>query len=188
MKSGKLARFNLRALDAALASAVALVGAGFGIDAYAANATGTANATVVTPIAITAVDPLRFGAFSTDAAAQTVTITPAGGRSGTVTRLVAAGNAGAPAFGAGTFTVAGDTAFNLTYAITLPGNGVVSISTGIGGAGRTMAVDSFTSNPSGTGALTTGSQALSVGATLTTVASQITGAYTGTYTVTVEYN
>jgi hypothetical protein len=51
-----------------------------------------------------------------------------------------------------------------------------------------MAVSTFTSNPSGTGTLTSGAQTLAVGATLTTVASQVSGAYTGTYNVTVEYN
>jgi hypothetical protein len=51
-----------------------------------------------------------------------------------------------------------------------------------------MTVATFTSTPATTGTLTAGAQTLTVGGTLSVGASQATGAYTGTYTVTVQYN
>lgn len=183
MKSGKFAPFGRRALRTALASAVALGGAGLAANAYAADGTGTATATVVTPIAIAASNPnLRFGSFSTSAAGQTVAIATDGTR--TLTGALGVGTA-QNAFGAASFAVTGDS--TLTYAITLPSTSTISTGDGIG-ATKNMTVSSFVSNPSGTGTLTAGAQTLLVGATITTVASQLAGAYTGTFTVTVAYN
>lgn len=182
MKSDKFATFSRLALSAALVSALVLGGFGLVSNAYAADGTGTANATVVTPIAIAASSPnLRFGSFSTSAAGQTVAIAPAGGR--TLVGALGVGT-GQNAFGAASFAVTGDS--TLTYAITLPGT--TNITTGIGDATRTMATSLFTSTPSGTGVLTAGAQTLLVGATITTVASQVAGVYTGTFIVTVAYN
>lgn len=181
MKSGKFAIFNRRALSAALASAIALGGAGLGLNVYAATATGTATATVITPIAIAASTNLRFGSFSTSASGQTVTINAAtDARTNSGTLLVTSTS------GAASFAVTGDG--TLSYGITLPADGVVTIVTGGSTAPETMAVSSFTSSPATTGTLTAGAQTLKVGATLTTVASQVAGAYTGTFNVTVAYN
>ncbi|MDP3842488.1 MAG: DUF4402 domain-containing protein [Oxalobacteraceae bacterium] len=183
MKSGKFSTFGRHALKAALASAVVLGGAGFVINASAADGTGTADATVVTPIAIAASSPnLRFGSFSTSAAAQTVAIDTAGAR--TLTGALGVGT-GQNAFGAASFAVTGDS--TLTYAITLPTTSTISTDDAVG-VTKNMTVSSFVSNPSGTGTLTAGAQTLLVGATVTTVASQVAGAYTGTFTVTVAYN
>lgn len=183
MNNMKQATFNRRALKAALASAVVLAGTGLVINAYAADGTGTAEATVVTPIAIAASSPnLRFGSFSTNAAAQTVAIDTAGAR--TLTGALGVGT-GQNAFGAASFAITGDS--TLTYAITLPTTSTISTGDGVG-VTKNMTVSSFVSNPSGTGALTGGAQTLLVGATITTVASQLVGAYTGTFTVTVAYN
>lgn len=180
MKNGNVSIFSRRALNAALAAAVALGGSGLGGAVHAATTSGTATATVVTPIAIAAGDNLRFGSFSTSAAGQTVIIAASdGARTGTASFVTST-------FGAATFNVTGDG--TLTYAITLPSNGTVNITTGVGDATRTMAVSSFSSDPSGTGALTAGAQTLKVGATITTVASQVAGAYTGTFNVSVDYN
>jgi hypothetical protein len=167
-----------------IAGALAVVVAGLGVSAHAAETTANATATVVRPITITKVNDLRFGAFSTSASGQTVQITTAGARTLTgalgVTSTV----------GAASFTVAGEG--GLTYAISLPST-TVTIQTDDGGAGETMAVTAFTSNPLGTGTLSgtlggAGNQTLSVGATLTTVASQVAGNYTGSFTVAVDYN
>lgn len=181
MKSGNVSIFSRRALNAALAATVAFGGAGLGGQVHAASATGTATATVVTPIAISATANLRFGSFTTSAAGQTVTInaaTDARSNSGTILLTSTTG--------AATFAVTGEGA--LTYAITLPSDGTVSITTGGQTAPETMAVSTFTSNPSLTGTLTAGAQTLKVGATITTVASQVAGAYTGTFNVSVDYN
>ncbi|MGV8892779.1 MAG: DUF4402 domain-containing protein [Burkholderiaceae bacterium] len=179
--------FKQCTLKLALASAFALGFLGFGVNAYAAEGTGTANATVVRPITITASSPnLRFGSFATSAGGQTVAIATDGTQ--TLTGVLGVGTA-QNAFGAASFTVGGEGA--LTYAITLPTT--TNITTGTGITGETMAVSSYVSNPSGTGVLsgtagTAGTQTLLVGATVTTVASQVAGVYTGDFPVTVEYN
>ncbi len=168
----------------ALAVVFAFGGVAISVNSYAADGSGGAGATVVTPIAIAASSPdLRFGSFSTSAAGQTIAIAADGAR--TVTGALGLGTA-QNAFGAASFAVTGDG--TSTYAITLPANGVVDITTGTALPAETMAVSSFVSNPSGTGTLTAGAQALLVGATITTVADQVTGAYTGSFTVSVEYN
>lgn len=180
-----LARRTLKAIT--LASTLALGSVGLVGTAQAADGTGTANATVVRPIAIAASSPhLRFGSFSTSAAGQTVAIDAAGAR--TLVGALGLGTA-QNAFGAASFAVSGEGA--MTYAITLPGT--VNITTGAGGVAETMAVSNFVSNPTGTGLLsgtagTAGTQTLLVGAKITTVASQATGIYTGNFTVTVAYN
>lgn len=182
MKSDKFATFRRRALNMALASALVMGGSGLTVNAYAATATGTATATVVIPIAIAASSPnLLFGSFSTATAGDTVTIAPDGTRSSAGALLVNSTNAP----GAASFAVTGDT--TLTYAITLPST-AQSIAIGAGTGTSAMAVTAFTSTPSGTGALTAGLQTLLVGATVTTVAGQVAGAYTGTFPVTVAYN
>ena len=53
--------------------------------------------------------------------------------------------------------------------------------------GDTVTVDTFTDDTAGTGTLAGGSDSFNVGATLNLGANQPAGNYTGTYTVTVEY-
>lgn len=89
---------------------------------------------------------------------------------------------------AGQFNVSG--APSAGYAISLPADGVVTLSDG---NGHSMAVNGFLStpisNPPGsTGTLSGGGiQILSVGATLTVVNAQAPGSYSGFYSVTVNY-
>ncbi len=182
MKSSQFSMFQRHAFHTMLASALVLGTTGHGINAHAATASNDATATVVAPIAIAAGSTLRFGSFSTSAAGQTVTINAtSGARTNSGTLLVTSTT------GRATFNVTGEG--TLTYAITLPGNGVVTITTDDGGsANEIMAVSNFTSDPSGTGALTAGAQTLGVGATITTVSSQVAGSYTGSFNVSVEYN
>lgn len=146
--------------------------------AQSSSATATANATanVVAAIAISKTTDMDFGKVVTGATLGTVVLSTAGARSATGgTKL---GNAGATA--AAAFSVSGES--GATYAITLP-----TSSTLTSGANN-MTVNTFTSNPSATGTLTGGTQALAVGATLNVGASQASGAYTGTFDVTVAYN
>lgn len=121
---------------------------------------------------------LIFGGFVASSGG-TVTVAPNGGRSksGSVL-LVTQGASGAAA----QFTVTGTA--DATYAITLPANDTVTLSDG----SHTMAVNNFTSTPSGTGTLTGGSQVLRVGATLTAGNAQTPGSYTGSFNVSVQYN
>jgi spore coat protein U-like protein len=52
-----------------------------------------------------------------------------------------------------------------------------------------MTVNAFTSTPSGTGTFNSGGTAtLNIGATLAVGANQTAGSYTGTFSVTVDYN
>lgn len=142
-----------------------------------ATAKANATATIITPIAIAHVADLSFGKIP--AAQGEVTISPDGVRTTTGDILPS------PSEGevhAAQFTVTG--LANATYAITLPGNNEVTIK----GPGEPMTVTKFTSNPSGTGTLTGGTQTLSVGAMLTVGANQTAGAYTGEFSVKVAYN
>ncbi len=141
----------------------------------AASATANATATVMQSIAIAKNSDLVFGAFS-PSTGGTVVMSTAGARSGTGAVVLSSSAAG----NAAQFTVTGTSA--ATYAITLPAS--FNITSGA----NTMGVGSFTSNPSGTGVLTGGTQALYVGATLTVGSAQAAGNYTGTFNVSVEYN
>ena len=148
-----------------------------------AQVSGTANVsvTLVTPIAISKTLDMNFGNVAVNSSGGTVVLPPSGVRTitGGVTLPVVAGS---PA--AASFTVTGLAAY--TYTITLP----ISAVTLSDGASHTMSVTTFTSTPSGTGTLSSGTQTLLVGATLTVGASQVAGTYTSTspFTVTVNYN
>lgn len=160
-----LSRFSLLAAIIATASTLS-------VSAFAATATGTASATVLTPIAIAAGTALNFGTLAGNASGGTVVVTAAGARSTTGTVVVTGA-----AFSAGTFTVTGTGA--ATFAVTYPGSfNVVSGS-------DTMAV---AVTGAATGTLSGGTVSLPVGGTLTVGANQAAGSYTGTYVMTVEYN
>jgi hypothetical protein len=154
----------------------------FTAGAFAQSATATATATIVTPLSITHVTgtdtELSFGNIIADADGGTVVISPAGAQ--TLTGLTAPSIPGT--ISAASFTVTGMD--GATYAITLPGSHTIS------SGGNNMTVDNFSSNPSGTGTLTGGTQALSVGARLTVGSAQAAGTYTNAagFTVTVNYN
>lgn len=166
----------------ALTAVFALGSLVIGINSYAAEAVGTASATVVAPISIADSSPdLRFGSFSTTDTGQTVTVATDGQRSASEGLSLETDQ---DASGAASFIVTGEE--TLTYVITLPET--VNITTGAASETEIMAVNSFVSNPSGTGVLTGGTQTLLVGATITTVASQVIGDYTGNFIIIVEYN
>ena len=161
--------------------------AAFGLLAFAFNsnaqstATATATATVITPISIAKNADMSFGNIAVQAGTGgTVVLAPAGTRTSTsgVTLPSTTGTVTAAAF-----TVTGSG--SLTYAITLPTTVTLTHS----GGTETMSAGSFTSNPSATGALSSGTQDIAVGATLTVAAGQLGGVYTsGNFNVTVNYN
>ncbi|MCG2586471.1 DUF4402 domain-containing protein [Massilia sp. TS11] len=157
------------------AIALAALAAGFSHSASAASATASGTATVIAPMTITKTNDLRFGAFAPTTSAGTVTIATGGARTGSNVSLSSL-NAG----GAASFNVTGDT--TATYAITLPTTATLS------GPGTAMTISSFTSNPSGTGTLSAGAGTISVGGTLAVGASQTAGSYSGSFSVTVDYN
>lgn len=147
-------------------------------EAQAATTSADASATIVTPLAIVKVTDLLFGKLTAGGAGGTITMTPAGVRTagGGVT-LFTQGNIS----NAASFTVNGEG--TLTYAITLPPSDVTLIS-----GSDSMTVNTFSSDPSGTGTLAAGTQTLSVGATLNVAANQPAGNYTGNFNVIVDYN
>jgi hypothetical protein len=155
---------------------------GFSSATYAqATATSTATATIVTPISITKTVDMNFGNVAVQTGTGgTVVLVPAGTRSATggVTLPAITGTVTAASF-----TVNGQGAY--TYAITLPATAVT-----LTNGAFSMTADTFSSNPSGTGALVAGTQTLTVGATLNVAAAQTAGTYvSGTpFSVTVNYN
>ncbi|MHB1053868.1 MAG: DUF4402 domain-containing protein [Thiobacillus sp.] len=129
-------------------------------------------------IAISNTQALAFGKFVAGSGGS-VTVSPAGGRSASGGVVLVPSGAGAAA----QFAVSGDA--NVTYAISFPADGTVSLASGT----NSMAVNTFTSSPSPTGTLSAGgAQTLSVGATLSVGSNQAIGSYSGTFDVTVNYN
>jgi hypothetical protein len=145
------------------------------------SATGYIFATIVQPISISKVTDMNFGNLAIGVSNGTLILSPAALRTvtGDVTLLTSLPGT----ISAGDFTVTG--LANATYSITLPADNTVTIANS---TLLTMAVNTFTSTPSGTGSLTSGTQSLLVGATLIVNGNQASGTYSGTYSVTVNYN
>lgn len=122
---------------------------------------------------------LAFGGFAAGSGGS-VTISAAGSRtaSGDIT-LLTSGSSGQ--YNAASFDVAGTGL--ATYSISLPADNSVSLTNA---QGNSMSLTSFTSTPANNGQLSaTGTQTLSVGATLVVGAVQPSGSYTGSFAVTV---
>ena len=157
---------------------------GFTINASGQDtATATATATIITPITIANAGDMNFGNIAVQAGtAGTVVIAPAGTRTSTagVTLPSTVGTVSAASF-----TVGGQGTY--TYTITIPSADHTITESG---TSTTMIVNTFTSTPSGTGALTAGAQTINVGATLNVGAAQAPGVYTNNtgFDVTVNYN
>jgi hypothetical protein len=169
--------FKQRTLKLALASVLALGSVGYGVNSYAATATANGTATVVANMGIAKNADLRFGKFSAGTGG-TVVMNTDSVRSKTGAVMLSALEAG----GAASFAVTGDT--TATYAITLPTTATITHTD----TTTTMSVGTFVSNPSVTGTLTAGAQTLLVGGTLTVASAQLAGAYSGSFSVTVDYN
>jgi hypothetical protein len=138
----------------------------------------TATATIVGPLALTKVSDMNFGTIAVTGTAGTVVLGTDNSRTAVGPSLVP------PAAGiAASFTVSGDG--NRTFAITLPANGTVTL---ISGA-NTMAANDFVHSAGVNPALSGGTAAFTVGATLSVGAAQASGIYTSAnFPVTVSYN
>lgn len=122
---------------------------------------------------------LSFGAF-TAGSGGTILVGSSGARSKTGSVLLVSQGAAAAA---AQFTVSGTP--NAVFTISLPADGTVLLSDG---ASHTMALNGFISSPNAVGTLSGGgSQLITVGATLTVGNQQAPGAYSGSFTVTVNY-
>ena len=146
----------------------------------------TAGAVIITPITLTQVSPLNFGVMAVlTATPGTCVLSTSGVRSNTGGVNL---SLQAPLATNASYTVAGQA--NTTYAITLPGsitvthtNATNTMSIGTLLARTTSAgVDGPTGTLSGTGA-----DAFTIGGTLSVVAAQLAGVYSGTFDVTVAY-
>jgi hypothetical protein len=149
-----------------------------------ATATAVSSATIITPISIAkdAGGDLNFGNVAVSATTGGTVVLPTSGvrtKTGGVTLPVVTGTVNAASF---TVTGSGTS----TYSISLPTSDVTLTGTPSG----TMIVNTFVSTPSGTGALTGGTQVVKVGATLNVTAAQPAGTYTNAagLFVTVNYN
>lgn len=176
-----MTRRNLchRTLSRALLAATALAGAAvmFASEAEAASATSNADAELVAAIGITNAAGLNFGKFANNGAGGTVVVSTAGTVS-TTGDVVAIASSGALA---ASFDVTGEA--NTSYTISLPASATVTDA-----SANSMTVDTFDDSGSGTGTLDgTGNDSFTVGATLTVGGTQVAGAYSGTFDVTVEY-
>lgn len=184
MNASIFSRNNFR--YAALASVIAM-GTFGASNSFAAGASTTSTATVITPIAITKAADLAFGSFARGAGG-TVTVSTSGARTASGTILSTVG--GTPT--AARFDVTGEGAS--TYSITWSGD--TQLVTDDGGANETMALARISDLTAGgatsgavtSGTLSAGAQSIYLGGTLTVGAAQVAGAYTGTVTATVEYN
>ncbi len=151
--------------------------------AQAANATADASATIATAISIANNADMNFGTIA-EAGAGTVTVLTDGTR--TTTGGVSPLSSGLGA--AADFTVTGED--SATYSITLPADNTVILSDGANTM-NTIGITSLPTEAAG-GTLSAGpcpcTETLLVGATLIVGISQVPGAYTTTFTVTVDYN
>jgi hypothetical protein len=161
---------------------LAIIVLGFAASSIAqVTATASTTATIITPIAITKDVDMSFGNVAVSPTLGGTVVLPTSGSrtlTGGVTLPVVTGTVTAASF-----TVTGEG--TSTYSITLPGSAIT-----LTGPSGTMTVQDFVSTPSGTGALTGGTQEIKVGATLNVAAAQAKGTYTNAsgLFVTVNYN
>jgi hypothetical protein len=148
------------------------------------SATGTAatDAKVIAPITISKTVDMNFGNLVSTVAGGAIVLPTTGARTGDGTIL--AGPDGSPT--AASFTVGGEADY--TYGITLPAGPFDVKNSDTEPA--TMAVGTFVSSPDATGTLTSSTETLLVGATITLLANQAPGVYTNDadLAVTVMYN
>lgn len=170
----------------ALASVVAL-GAFGASNGFAAEASTSSTATVITPIAITKSADLVFGSFAKGVGGS-VTVSTSGARTATGAILSTVGDTPSAA----KFDVTGEGVS--TYSIIWSGD--TQLVTGASGVGETMALARISDLTAGnaitgevtSGTLTAGAQSIYLGGVLTVDAAQVAGDYTGSVTATVEYN
>ena len=148
-------------------------------------ATGNASANVVQPISIVpgaSGIELDFGNIIPDTIATADVILTAAGIIVSATPAIVTGSTTG-----GAFDVSGSN--DVSYTITVPANGTVTLTDTGGNGGTAMAVNDFTTDqPSGVGTLSgTGAQTIAIGATLTVGINQAESTYAGTYDITVNY-
>ena len=141
--------------------------------AFATDQTGNASAQIQQAISITEDTAMDFGTVAVDGSGGTVTISTAGAVTGPGGYTFS----GSPA--AGTFTASGDASTAVTISFTAGS---------LTGPGTAMTLNNFTHDAGGSPTTDgTGDLTFNVGGDLVVNAAQASGAYSGTYTVTVNY-
>ncbi len=157
---------------------LSLIMLAFAASTFAQSATATATATILTPLSIANAGDMNFGNIVAGAGGD-VTLDPVA-----LTRTTT----GPGLFGAFTFALFDVTGNpNSSYTISLPATHTITRLTGT----ETMVVDAFSSDPATPGTLSgTGTQTITVGATLGVGAAQVPGVYENAagFTVTINYN
>lgn len=123
---------------------------------------------------------LDFGRFVANSGGTVVmSATGVRSRTGSVVLL------SSPTAGQATFTVGKSTngGGNRAVSITLPANGTIRLSSGA----NSMAVNTFVNNPASINSVPNGGTSLSVGATLTVAPNQPPGTYSGSFSLTVNF-
>ena len=140
--------------------------------------TGTAAANIISPLSITQNNGLEFGTIATSGTAGTVTIAAQEALNLTWSNVSVIKPTDA-ARKSGKFTVTGLS--GSTYKLTVPESATIA------NGANSMSIALTKSAPSTGNTLTGGTSSFYVGGTLSVGATQATGNYTGSYTVTVAY-
>jgi len=150
------------------AAAVAMISTG----ANAATVSATAEVDILAPVTLAQTAGLDFGVVAAGAAAGTVTLTPASD-----VRSCTAGLACVGAANRGAFSVVGASGYTVIIS--------VAPTTTLTGVGAPMSLSLTSSTPS---VIASGlAQTFHVGGTLAVGAAQTAGSYTGTFSVSADY-
>lgn len=163
-------------LKAALVGTVFAAAAFGSTAAQAATADADAKATILAALTVTKVTDLDFGTIAVNGGGS-VTVTNAGVRAATTGGTVSAAGVAAAA----SFAIVGSPGSNILIAV--PASVVLNHAT----TSDTMSASLTTNASTASHALVGGAETFNVGGTLTVAAGQVAGAYTGQFTVTVNY-
>lgn len=171
----------LRPTKFRLGALIALAAITVSVPAWSASSSATASATIVAPMTISSATNLSFGSFDASRPG-TVTVDTAGNR--TASGVVLSG--GNPA--AATFSISGQS--GLSYNIAYTGTSA-TLSNGADAIGLAIVSDlggaASSSGAVSSGTLSAGPTTLRVGGTLTVNSRMPAGTYSGTISVTVQY-
>lgn len=160
------------------AGAVALTAGIYTTTVSAASVSASASANVVQALTITQTNGMDFGDVSVSGADGTVVLEILGGRTATGGADVLTGGGET----LGSYTIIGED--TKAYTISYPASVLL---TEDGGGPDTMTVDTFVDNADGTAAASPG-EPFDLGATLRITNGQTPGGYSGSYTITVNYD
>lgn len=123
---------------------------------------------IISALAIPTITDLNFGNIAVGTFTGSVLLSPEGNRTVTGTCQISGASPGTVT--AASLAITGQGSY--TYGITLPSHAIA-----LAGTGTPMSMDTYISNPSNTGLLTSGTQTLKVGGTLHVAGNQAEGTY-----------